>query len=363
MNGKYGYVNKAGKEIILPVYNEAQDFCEGLAQVKLNGKYGYLDKTGKEVILPIYDSTYYLTDGLVKVLLKEKYGLLDKAGNKITPLKYTKISDFSEGYALVIERKDNNDTIRWYYGFIDKSGEEVIPLTFGDAGNFSEGLAYVLSNDNRKYGYIDKNGKEVIPFFYQYASDFNEGLAKVRFKTNSHIMLDGGLLYRFSYDRYIDKNGELELCKSPLLSYIQKINNHRLTLHNSSRSSGSFIIDRPYLIITALSNKCDDIYFQKYSEEIFNANSVSGLKTLIAIYEYHDKSQSYGYLNQVQRVLFSSGIHIIYFDMLTNKIIGYDNMRANKFPDTISADSRYQNDIEWSFDEIIEKIDSHLATL
>jgi hypothetical protein len=48
--GKYGFVDKTGKFIIEPPYQEAQIFSEGLAAVRLNGKVGY--KAGKFVIPP-----------------------------------------------------------------------------------------------------------------------------------------------------------------------------------------------------------------------------------------------------------------------------------------------------------------------
>ena len=43
------------KEVVSCRYDDAFDFSEGLATVELNGKYGYIDKTGKEVIAIKYD--------------------------------------------------------------------------------------------------------------------------------------------------------------------------------------------------------------------------------------------------------------------------------------------------------------------
>ena len=51
-NGKVGFIDKAGKQIIPPRYDGAQPFSEGLAAVRIKGKYGYIDKTGKMVIPP-----------------------------------------------------------------------------------------------------------------------------------------------------------------------------------------------------------------------------------------------------------------------------------------------------------------------
>jgi len=56
VNGKFGYINEAGKEITPVKYDKADAFKEGIAEIVLNGKSGYIDKTGKETITaPKYD--------------------------------------------------------------------------------------------------------------------------------------------------------------------------------------------------------------------------------------------------------------------------------------------------------------------
>ncbi|MFI5136001.1 MAG: WG repeat-containing protein, partial [Chitinophagales bacterium] len=50
-SGKYGIKDvTSGKIVLLAKYDEIYTFSEGLAMVGLGGKYGYVDKTGKEVI-------------------------------------------------------------------------------------------------------------------------------------------------------------------------------------------------------------------------------------------------------------------------------------------------------------------------
>ena len=48
-------VNKHGEEIIAPQYEEASDFYEGRAAVRLNSKYGAIDKRGEIVVPLIHD--------------------------------------------------------------------------------------------------------------------------------------------------------------------------------------------------------------------------------------------------------------------------------------------------------------------
>jgi hypothetical protein len=190
-NGKYGYIDKAGKKIVPYKYDFAYDFSEGLAKVELHGKRGYIDKTGKEIIPLKYDYAGDFSEGLVLMKLHGKHGYVDKTGKEVIPLKYDDAGYFSDGLAVV--------RLNSKYGYIDKTGKEVIPFKYDRAGYFFEGLAYVELNG--KYGYIDKTGNEVIPLKYDYAGDFSEGLA--------YVKLDGE---EFS----INKNGECvkELTKS-----------------------------------------------------------------------------------------------------------------------------------------------------
>ena len=62
-------------------YDDAYNFSEGLALVKLNGKYGYIDKQGNEVIPLKYDYANNFLEGLALVRLNGKYGYIDKQGN------------------------------------------------------------------------------------------------------------------------------------------------------------------------------------------------------------------------------------------------------------------------------------------
>ena len=168
-NGKYGFIDKTGEEVIPLEYDDAESFSEGLAVVYLNWKYGFIDKTGKEITPMKYNSAFTFSEGLAVVLLNGKWGFIDKTGEEVIPLKYDGALSFSEGLALVI--------LNGKCGFIDKIGKEVIPLKYDGAWSFSEGMAKVQSNS--KYGFIDKTGRKIISSIYDDAEDFSGGMARV----------------------------------------------------------------------------------------------------------------------------------------------------------------------------------------
>ena len=149
--GKYGFKNEKGKVVIPAKYDEAWNFSEGLAAVKVNGKWKFIDKNDNMVIPAKYDLAFSFSEGSAPVRVNAKYGFIDKNDYMVIPAKYDDAWWFSEGLAAV---KVND---KW--GFIDKNDNMVIPAKYDDARWFSEGKADVELN-GRKFK-IDKNGNEV----------------------------------------------------------------------------------------------------------------------------------------------------------------------------------------------------------
>lgn len=51
-----GYINQQGEEVVKPMYEEATDFHNGYAAVRLNGKWGAIDQQGEVVEPFIHDN-------------------------------------------------------------------------------------------------------------------------------------------------------------------------------------------------------------------------------------------------------------------------------------------------------------------
>lgn len=49
INGKLGFIDKAGKLVIPAKYDDAESFHSGKARVLLNGRRFYIDRNGNEV--------------------------------------------------------------------------------------------------------------------------------------------------------------------------------------------------------------------------------------------------------------------------------------------------------------------------
>jgi hypothetical protein len=102
-----GYIDKMGGFAFAPTLCDAHDFSEGLAAVSSNGKWGYIDKTGKFVIDPQFDNVADTIvsgdfhEGLAFVQVGGKYGYIDKTGAYIFKLQFDEVAGFKEGMAAV----------------------------------------------------------------------------------------------------------------------------------------------------------------------------------------------------------------------------------------------------------------------
>lgn len=179
--------------------------------IEVNGKYGLINKQGKEVVKPQYDESSLPSKGLVPIFNKiqtenksqyEPFNIADctyvdeSTNTKLIPEKigYPPVKDiegacpsFSDGLLMVYYNKNYN------IGFINKKGVLKVKTSLkwdnGDIPpimDFSDGLT-AFSTDN-KWGFIDKTGKIVIKnqfnigvgssFWITDNLNFHEGLAK-----------------------------------------------------------------------------------------------------------------------------------------------------------------------------------------
>jgi hypothetical protein len=176
------FINKSGRQVG-SVYPALQPFSEGLALVAdpVSRSWSFIDKSGN-VLLSGYKDAKPFSEGLAAVGLPGEVGYIDTVGKSVISAQYSEGGTFKEGLAAVkVDKK---------WGYIDRSGKMVVSPQFDDVLTYTEGLAAVKFKG--KWGYIDKTGQTVIPPQFAEALGFSEGLADVK---------DGGKW------GYIDKTG------------------------------------------------------------------------------------------------------------------------------------------------------------
>ena len=84
--------------------------------VKLKGKYGFIGKNGKEVTPCKYDKVEDFSEGLAEVYLNGKWGFIDKNGKSITPVEYDGIKHIVPlGIIKAFGENENGNFTTHYY--------------------------------------------------------------------------------------------------------------------------------------------------------------------------------------------------------------------------------------------------------
>lgn len=215
---KMGYINRAGKVVIPPVYNRAYDFSDGLAKVSgdktfyidHNGKTviptvsglqnsesfseglaavtarttsggksvirtGYIDTKGKWAINPVYDYAGTFSDGVATATLNGKSGLIDTKGNWVMKPQYSGgsmfVGQFRDGYIMLTLSGKYNYTQR----LVDTKGNVIaIPGTDQISG-YGDGM---ISYNDGGVGFKNLAGEVIVKPIFSYVWDFKAGAAK-----------------------------------------------------------------------------------------------------------------------------------------------------------------------------------------
>ena len=133
-------------------FDGARDFSKGLAWVKKDGKWGYINTKGEQIVECKFDDFYDFNEGFAAVQKDGKWGYINTKGEQIVECKFYDANVFNEGFAVV--KKDG----KW--GYINTKGEQAIECKFDDALGFHEGFALVKKYG--KWGYINTKGYPVI---------------------------------------------------------------------------------------------------------------------------------------------------------------------------------------------------------
>lgn len=220
--GYIGYIDNALKMVIIPQFDFAEEFSEGLARVSISGKYGFIDETGKIVIDPQFDSASGFDRwGKAQVWIGHgktgkwacidkqgcKEGWIDEQGRFHTHVEFSeewanlRIGDYKSGLWALIDKTGevviNHPVSKrkevWFRGeptepgplqmndkwcYVYWTGKHATEAQFDYASHFYDGLGVVKIGG--KWGYVNSTGKYAINPQFGDAYPFCEGLATVK---------------------------------------------------------------------------------------------------------------------------------------------------------------------------------------
>jgi len=157
----------------------------------VNGRYGYIDLAGKEALPPVYAEAFPFSGGFATARLGDRYGFIARDTLAFKEKDYIAVGPYSEGLAHVQALRAEDRC-----GYIDKDGNELIGFDFTMCASFTGGLAPVIKEFKGGWGFIDKSGALVIPFKYDSVHGFKAGLAKVSLKDKTFYIDAKGFEYR-----------------------------------------------------------------------------------------------------------------------------------------------------------------------
>jgi hypothetical protein len=95
-SGPYGYIDRSGRFVIPPQFDEADEFRDGMAHVRAGNKHGFINRSGKFVFPLEFDEADSLRDGIARVEIgedlyrgtvaqgtRQKIGYIDNTGKYI----------------------------------------------------------------------------------------------------------------------------------------------------------------------------------------------------------------------------------------------------------------------------------------
>lgn len=209
---KWGFVDADGKVLVQPAWDGVDigslvlgrpaPCNEGMCGVLKDGKWGYIDTTGHQVISNQFESVAPFVEGLARIHLGNQIGFIDKTGQYAINPQFYEAGDFHGGLAAV--RADGG------WGFINKTGTFVIKPHFqvADTNGFAGGLAGVCFGG--KCGYIDRSGQFVVKPQFGNIGTFSEGLAEVQIENKfGFINSSGNIVINPQFDQTTMFSGQL----------------------------------------------------------------------------------------------------------------------------------------------------------
>lgn len=245
-DGSMGVIGQDGNVITKKRYGIVGDFNDDRAVVgdSKSGdyKYGYIDRNGKEVIHLKYENANDFIDDIALVKIKDKeYGLIDKEGKTLNIYKYYLVSQYGDGVMMFAEQSEGS------YGYIDRYGNVIIKPMFTSASEFVDGVAIVSTeqNYNGPYGVINKKGEYI----------FTPIFSEIRYLGEDRLALGMPIGKPLGDDKFIapsifaigDKSGDL------LTQFkYYAVGNYKKGVAYASNNNSTFFIDKKGKVINSL---------------------------------------------------------------------------------------------------------------
>jgi hypothetical protein len=153
-DGKFGFIDAAGRLRVANRYEDIGIFKEGLAAVQILGKWGYVNVNDRIMVNPSYEQVNEFGGGCAIVKRNGKMGLIDREGKIILVLRYDEIQR-TKGKFIITQ---NN-----LKGLADEKGNVHIEPRFDQLEIIDDDHILV---SHGKWGVLSGNGLNLVPMIY-----------------------------------------------------------------------------------------------------------------------------------------------------------------------------------------------------
>lgn len=203
-NGKFGVIDKDGKEICPVIYDAIEGINENVFSFKKDGHWGWADlKTGKVLQQPIFAevSKMYNTADYVQIEKGEKVGMAKIDGTVILPTNFGYVHRFQNNHQFYIAASEQNKM-----GLYSFDGKPLLPMVF-DVISTSQTPGVLRVRKNGKHGLITISGKEIVPAVYETIEEAIDGLMVAKKIKYGVIDMQGREILPFVFDNIQLGNG------------------------------------------------------------------------------------------------------------------------------------------------------------
>ena len=167
ISNRWGLINGEGKLVIQARYEAIGDFkLYGYAVMQREGKVGMLDRQGREVVAPQYEDLRVLDSLLVAVMDQGQWMVVNLQGRIILPKGYDRLLVWEGGYLAYRQNQ------KW--GVVNREGRSMVPAQY-DEVQFKQNSFIQTSNDGRLGLYL-LNGKELLSAVNEQIEILNDSL-------------------------------------------------------------------------------------------------------------------------------------------------------------------------------------------
>jgi hypothetical protein len=219
--GKWGFIDRTGKVVVAPRFDQALEFSDGMGAVRVDKKWGYVDAAGELRIPPQFEDLFPVPFCGAGALVYDPSGVtFVNSSNKLVKAgKWERMQDCVNGVMAV---RLNN---KW--GYISTDGRVMVEPTLEAAGWFGDGLG--SAKQDGKWGFVDQQGRWVISPQFEEVGWFSQGLAPAR---QAHLW------------GYIDRSGKWVLKPAFAYAYAFSENRGRVLVWGDDKVSRTGFVDR-----------------------------------------------------------------------------------------------------------------------